>query len=132
MKIKKTRRIFTKQIIIYLAAAAFCALFGTVYELFSHGVYTPYMYLAFLIPLIGGALPCLIIRLARAPRPAWISSCLYAFGISALTVGSIMQGVLVIYGTTNRLMIIYLIAGLLCTVLGAGSFCLALTAKHRT
>lgn len=132
MKRKLIQSIFTKPVLAYLAAAAFCALFGAVYELFSHEVYTPYMYLAFLIPLIGGAFPCLVINLAKIPRPAWISSYLYAFGIAVLTTGSIMQGVLIIYGTTNRLMIVYLIAGLICTALGASSYGLALTAHNHS
>lgn len=40
--------------IAYVIATAFCLLFGTVYELYSHGVYSPYMYLLFLCPLCGG------------------------------------------------------------------------------
>ena len=106
----------------YLLAAAFCAVFGIVYELFSHEVYTPYMYLACLIPLSGGTVPYLIIHMARAPLPAALSSVLYACGIATLTVGSIMQGVLVIYGTTNRLMPIYAIAGAVLLVVGGGSY----------
>ena len=116
----------------YLLASAFCVVFGAVYEIFSHGVYTPYMYLAFLIPFLGGALPFFIIRLSKAPRPAWISVCLHAFGIAVLTVGCIMQGALVIYGTTNRLMSIYLIAGLISTALGIFSYGLALTAHRQS
>ena len=106
----------------YLLAAAFCAVFGIIYELFSHEVYTPYMYLSCLIPLVGGTVPYLIIHMARAPLPAALSSVLYACGIATLTVGSIMQGVLVIYGTTNRLMPIYAIAGAVLLVVGGGSY----------
>ncbi len=113
----------------YLLAAAFCAVFGIVYELFSHEVYTPYMYLACLIPLVGGTVPCLIIHMARAPLPAALSSVLYACGIATLTVGSIMQGVLVIYGTTNRLMPIYAIAGALLLVVGGGSYLVMLVRR---
>ena len=43
----------------YLAAALFCALFGAVYEIFSHEVYSYPMIYAFAIPLAGGALPFL-------------------------------------------------------------------------
>ena len=40
----------------YAAASLFCALFGAVYELFSHEVYSYSMIYAFIIPLAGGAL----------------------------------------------------------------------------
>ncbi|MBQ2330188.1 MAG: hypothetical protein II387_05480, partial [Oscillospiraceae bacterium] len=36
----------------------------------------------------------------------------YDCGVATLTVGSIFKGVLVIYGTTNRLSIVYLLAGI--------------------
>lgn len=42
----------------YLLSALFCALFGAVYELFSHEVYSYSMIYAFLFPLAGGTLPC--------------------------------------------------------------------------
>ena len=40
----------------YFTAALFCALFGAVYELFSHSVFSYYMLYAFMIPPVGGAL----------------------------------------------------------------------------
>ena len=43
----------------YLTASVFCALFGAVYELFSHGVYSYWMIYAFAFPLLLGAIPCL-------------------------------------------------------------------------
>ena len=42
---------------IYLGVAAFALLFGTVYEQFSHGVFSWHMAFSFVFPLIGGALP---------------------------------------------------------------------------
>ena len=41
---------------VYLAVSAFCAVFGEVYEHFSHNVYSAYMVFAFAFPLAGGAL----------------------------------------------------------------------------
>ncbi len=35
----------------YLWISLFCLLFGAVYELFSHGVYSMYMIYAFVFPL---------------------------------------------------------------------------------
>lgn len=39
---------------VYLLIVIFCSLFGAVYELYSHEVYSFYMIYAFAFPLIGG------------------------------------------------------------------------------
>ena len=96
----------------WLGAAAFTLLFALVYECFSHYVYSRFMLLAFLLPLLGGALPYAL--LARAPRrvqPGVLSRCLYDSGLAALTAGSVFRGVLEIYGTTSRLSTVYAIVG---------------------
>ena len=53
----------TRYSFIYLAAAIFCALFGAIYEFFSHGVFSFFMIYAFAIPLAAGAFPLLWIAL---------------------------------------------------------------------
>lgn len=53
----------TRYSFIYLAAAIFCALFGAVYEFFSHGVFSFFMIYAFAIPLAAGTFPLLWIAL---------------------------------------------------------------------
>ena len=98
----------------YLAAALFCALFGAVYEIFSHEVYSYPMIYAFAIPLAGGALPFLALAAGLVRRwrfPGAVSRSLYHAGIAALTVGSILRGILEIYGTTSHLSKIYWLAG---------------------
>ena len=101
----------------YIKISLFIALFGAIYELFSHEVYSYHMIYAFVIPLAGGALPFLAIAMGRAKRyPGKIFRSLYHAGIATLTVGSIMSGVLAIYGTTNNLLGAYwIIGGLLIT-----------------
>ena len=91
---------------VYLLISLFCALFGAVYEMFSHEVYSFYMIYAFVFPLAGGALPFLILSILLFHirwYPGTIGRNLYHSGIATLTVGSIVQGILDIYGTTNRL-----------------------------
>ncbi|MBQ8053870.1 MAG: hypothetical protein IJ198_08740 [Lachnospiraceae bacterium] len=96
----------------YAAASLFCALFGAVYEIFSHEVYSYSMIYAFIIPLAGGALPFLAIAAGHIKRfPGRISRSLYHAAIATLTIGSIMKGVLEIYGTTSVLLPAYWIAG---------------------
>lgn len=102
----------------YLIAALAAAAAGAVYEVFSHGVYSFYMIYAFMVPLAGGALPCLIAAAAKGKkrRPGDtetpISAKLQLAAIATLTTGSFMKGALEIYGTTNRLTAAYTAAGL--------------------
>ncbi len=168
---------------IYLAAAVFCALFGAVYEIFSHGVFSFFMIYAFAFPLVLGAVPMLWMGLRTAKSaeeketpmefetgssedlwfepytaeesaatglrrmgrieessdsveyrlnsrenspeaerlfhlPGSLELNAWGSGIAALTVGSIFRGVLDIYGTTNRLVIVYPVVG--GTLLAAG------------
>ena len=83
---------------ICLTAAVFCALFGAVYEVFSHGVFSFYMIYAFAIPLCLGTFPLMIILLCAGRKTEkleiidlkeaetlyeedryWENSCLYLF-----------------------------------------------------
>ena len=52
-------------------------------------------------------------RLEEGKQPDVVSRCLYSSGVAALTAGSVFQGVLEIYGTTNRLSAVYWILGAL-------------------
>lgn len=107
-----------KTAFIYLIISLFCALFGAVYEVFSHGVYSFYMIYAFAFPLVGGTLPFLAISLFRKHYPDAIARNIYHSGIATLTVGSIIQGVLDIYGTTNRLTGLYWLVGIIMLISG--------------
>ena len=108
-----------KTAFVYLLIALFCAFFGAIYEVFSHGVYSGYMIYAFAFPLAGGTLPFLVISLHGEKKyPNAIARNLYHSGIATLTVGSIVRGVLDIYGTTNSLSGIYWIVGGILTVMG--------------
>ena len=101
-----------------LCAAAFCALFGAVYEHFSHEVYSYFMIYAFGVPLVCGALPMLMLGLGRRRQPGRFALNAYNSGLATLTVGSLFKGVLDIYGTTNRLLYVYVIAGAVLTAAG--------------
>ena len=80
------------------------AVFGLIYARFSHGVFSGYMAFAFLIPLFGGAAMLLPVFRRRG-------TFLWRCGILTLTVGSLVRGALDIYGTTNRLCVVYGVVG---------------------
>lgn len=102
----------------YLLAAVCCAAFGAIYECFSHGVYSVFMLGAFAFPLLLGALPFRLLQKHGKPFPGKPAGDLICAGVATLTAGSIVQGVLKIYGTTNPLVTGYWIAGGLLTAVG--------------
>ena len=98
---------------IYLLVSLFCALFGGVYEAFGHGVLSFHMVYAFAFPLLLGVLIFMIARKkANFKYPSPIAAGCYHMSIATATVGSVLQGVLDIYGTTNDLMFVYIIASI--------------------
>ena len=108
-----------KTALVYLILSVFCALFGAVYELFSHAVYSFYMIYAFGFPLVGGALPYGILSAFHLGKSSSaLARNLYHSGIATLTVGSIVRGVLDIYGTTNSLSRYYWFVGIFAVVAG--------------
>jgi len=96
-----------------LIAAVFWALFGAIYEKFSHEVYSYAMIYAFAVPLIAGALPLVLLLCRKKPlrMPSAGTLVLWHAGLASFTVGLIFRGVLEIYGTTNSLMTVYPVTG---------------------
>lgn len=105
----KTKSVL-KTAFAYLIITLFCAAAGGIYEKFSHEVYSYYMIYAFAIPLALGAIPLFAIGMFGKKMPCRFSLNAWNSGVAALTVGSIFKGALDIYGTTNRLLIVYPIA----------------------
>jgi len=100
-----------------IAGTAFLALFGAIYEAFSHEVYSYFMIYAFAVPLTLGVLPYALLLISlnypgRAALNLWNS------GIAALSVGCVFRGVLEIFGTTNLLCVVYPVAGSLLLTIG--------------
>lgn len=53
---------------VYLIISVLCAVYGMIYELFSHKVYSIYMIFAFVIPLLGGFVPFIIMYALKVKR----------------------------------------------------------------
>lgn len=117
--IELNRKQASKTAFVYLLVALFFVLFGAVYEIYSHEVYSYYMLYAFAFPLIGGTLVFNILSFLKLLKyPNAIARNLYHSGIATLTVGSVVQGVLEIYGTTNALSHYYWSVGIVLIVIG--------------
>ena len=54
--IELNRKRAAKTALVYLLVSLFFVLFGAVYEIYSHEVYSYYMLYAFAFPLVGGTL----------------------------------------------------------------------------
>ena len=87
--------------------SAFCAVFGMVYELFSHGVSSPAMIWMYLYPFLLGVIPCFVLKLLKQPMPGR----LWQDGVMCLTAGSLIQGIIEIYGTSAYYPLLFYAAG---------------------
>ena len=94
--------------------SVFVLIFGIIYEMFSHGVISYYMIFAFLIPLINFLINIIFIN--SKIKVNKISKNLFSMSICTFTFLSIIKGVLDIYGTTNNLIFVYLIVGIILLV----------------
>ena len=120
----KNRERFLKVIQIYLALTVFLALFGAVYERFSHEVYSYFMLYAFSIPLLLGVVVFFLLMKHGRAYPNALTAALYHGGIAAMSLGSIVSGILEIYGTDHPLTRLYWILGSTLCVLGVLSYLL--------
>ena len=109
--IKKIRR-------NYLLYSLFLIIFAAIYESFSHGVYSNYMIFAFLIPFIYGYCGSFLMGSGASK----IGNMLYNYGIITLSIGSIFKGILEIYGTTNKLLYVYVVLGIMLVIIGIGFY----------
>ena len=109
------------ELIFYAVESIEVLIIGAVYELFSHQVYSPFMYLMFMIPLLLGVLPNLV---ARILDKSFITSkdarATYKLGILTLIFGSFLKGVLDIYGTSSVYPVLYIPAAVVLIIVALG------------
>lgn len=99
-----------KQLLYNAIGSVFLALFGAIYEVFSHDVYSYFMIYAFAIPLGMGVLfYSILLIMNKYPVPRFLE--IWNTAIATLSIGCVFNGVLEIYGTTNSLIVVYPIAG---------------------
>ena len=113
-----------RSLYIYIGITIFIGIFGAVYEVFSHNVFSPAMYLAWLIPCFLGVGVYLALAFAPIDKvPGTLVECIYNFGVAMLTVRSIFIGVIEIYGTTNKAMLAtYTVLSIVFLVVGGSAY----------
>ena len=92
-----------KPYIVWIMIAVFCAVFAAVYEMFSFGVWSAAMLSLPVYPLLLGAVPCALT--GKGTNRIWTD------GILLMTAGSLVKGVLDIYGTSGIWPFVMMAAG---------------------
>ena len=108
---------------IYIIITLICILFAMIYESFSHGVISNFMIYSFSIPLVFGVVVSYVLCYLKITKtPTEIENKTYNAAIATFTIGSIIEGVLQIYGTTNSKVYVYLVVGIMLLVFSIGSY----------
>ena len=123
---------YKKILIRYLLISAFCAVFYLIYNRFAHEVHSPWMTWLFAWPLVLGAFPAALEYLGilpgtgsgfkNKPEIGGQQKDIYRFGIAALTVASLLKGILKIAGTDSIYAGYLLYAVILMAASGAVSY----------
>lgn len=109
------------ELIFYAVESIVVLIIGAVYELFSHQVYSPFMYLMFTIPLLLGVLPNLAARiLDKSFITLKDARTTYKLGVLTLIFGSFLKGVLDIYGTSSVYPVLYIPAAIVLIIVALG------------
>ena len=105
---EKTENSMLKNAFGNLLFASFCALFGAIYESFSFGVFSFFMIYSFAFPFAAGLF--LLIAYMRGKEYGQLFTLLFNAATVTAATGCLAAGVVEIYGSENRLLIIYPIA----------------------
>lgn len=90
-------------VLAYVGITAFIALFGAVYEQFSHNVDTLYMWCAWVWVFAFGLVPHVVLYFVPLKRvPGILSGCVYNFGVAMITTRSLYIGVVTIANQPNE------------------------------
>ena len=98
---------------VYIFVTIFTLIFGMVYELCSHGIFSFHMAYLFIYPLIGGVLPYWIIAYKTHKYVRFeMVDFLWNSGIATLIAGSLVKGVIDIYGTESPYIPVFYAVGI--------------------
>lgn len=117
---EKDRGALCRTALTALFISAFCFVFYLIYNVFSHGVHSPFMTYMFAWPLCLVALPACVLYLVSAiPGPSLLSTLFWHTGTAALTVSSLLRGVFEIAGNASIYQHWMMVAGWILLGIGA-------------
>lgn len=103
-----------------LFLSAFCFIFYLIYNVFSHGVHSPFMTYMFAWPLFLVGVPAgLLYWIDALPGPSLLASLFWNTGTAALTVSSLLRGIFEIAGNSSVYQHLMMIAGFIMLGIGA-------------
>ena len=103
-----------------LFLSAFCFIFYLIYNVFSHGVHSPFMTYMFAWPLFLVGVPAgLLYWIDALPGPCLLASLFWNTGTAALTVSSLLRGIFEIAGNSSVYQHLMMIAGFIMLGIGA-------------
>ncbi len=93
----------SRTLIVWILVSVFFLVFSVIYQQFSHGVHSPYMTYLCAWPLMLGVIPSFLWwRVPKIPKPNIYAKDFYFSGILAVTMSSLLRGVLEIAGTASE------------------------------
>ena len=108
-----------RTLFISVCCTLFCLLFYMIYNLFSHGVHSPFMTFLFAWPLVLCVFPCALFLAAPGiPGPSLLCTLVWNTGAAAVTVSSLLRGVFDIAGSSSVYQVIMMAAGFVMLFIG--------------
>lgn len=96
---------------VYFFISVFCLVFGQIYLHYSYGMDSFYMRNLFLLPLVFGTIPMLLLSFVGYQSISRISFNLWNSGIAVLTFGFLVQGVIELSGRSTHYTLYYWYVG---------------------
>lgn len=112
----------------YGLAALGCVAFNFIYAQFAHGVSSAFMTFMFVIPLVMGVLPAMVMWRARIGRLPVAARQAWALAVASLTVASCLHGIFDIAGTASPWLPVYVVAA---AMFAAVAVAVAIRARSR-
>ena len=108
-----------RMLYISICCSLFCLLFYMIYNLFSHGVHSPFMTFLFVWPLVLCVIPyALFVFMPQIPGPSLLSALTWNTAAAALTISSLLRGVFDIAGNSSVYQVIMMAAGFVMLFIG--------------
>lgn len=98
-----------RSLITYAGLSIFLLIFGLVYQAFSYGETSLFMQGAYLIPLVGGGLYLLILKIY--PLASRLSMNLWNSALATWTVGALLRGIINLSGRSTSFDLVYWLVG---------------------
>ena len=113
--INPSKKRFKKTVISYTQITIFFFIFSRIYEAFSFGETSVHMYYLFAVPLVGGILLTMFLKVL--PQFSRMSLNLWNSAVAILTTGTLFRGIVNLSGRSTTLDALYWYVGIAFVIL---------------